>query len=192
MNYYQITADIEDLSSAEEDQDDEPNWLMTCNHASSRPVDLKSSCSSSAADTTAKAPEGHHVVVVSRPKKAEKRHQHRLSRIWDGVIASYMNGGEANADSSSNDELARMPSRSKVNKDQEDLIASRITELFQSLELEDSSHNEQQLVLRGRNSVGPQQRQRKTVSGYFNDWAKWLTAASPEDNPKRLSTNNNG
>ena len=72
----------------------------------------------------------------------------------------------------------------------EDPLDAKITELFRSLESVPVSDDFR--VVRRRRSHGPEsaeslkngrnffQRRKQTVSGYFSDWAKWMTHVDPE------------
>jgi hypothetical protein len=218
MNYYHLTADIDDVCSTqseetasidneEEDDDDDPNWLVVSS-SSRGSISPQTPSQPEELDPAAVVEEGDHVRLRRRrPPESKTKNNNRLSRLWDGV-STYMTTSPSNE--------AALPSSSKVNnKTDDDPISQRITEIFDSLqpsELEDvvgatcpRRRPPHPSIARGQrsNPLSRQQRKLHTVSGYFSDWAKWLT--SNESNPSSSSssssssslqqlpsTNNNG
>ena len=218
MEYYHLTPDVDPMSSdseaEEEDDDDDPNWLIVThknnnysnNNIKKTPSTTTSSSISSLETTSQKKTNKE---VIRRPKQPQasangisssgsssvppkRRHQNRLSRIWDGVIASYYVDGavvsekttsEMASEAASNE--TRMPSE-RSNVDEEDLV-QRINELFNSIQQEQEASHEDTTTshpslrrpkTRTGNRGGRSLRNLHTVSGYFNDWAKWLTSSS--------------
>ena len=217
-------------SEAEKEEDDDPNWLIVThsknNNFSSSNIKKPPSKTITTTTTTSISLETTsqkktNKEVIRRPKQPQasangissngngdssvppkRRHQNRLSRIWDGVIASYyVDGGaavsekttsEKTAFSSSSSEAAasnetRMPSERSSNVDNEEDLVQRINELFNSIQQEQEASHEDTTTshpslrrpkTRTGNRGGRSLRNLHTVSGYFNDWAKWLTSSS--------------
>ena len=217
MDYYHLTTDVDVVSSASEaseaSEDDDPNWLIISHQSHSN-----DGCANNL-EPAQKAP--NKEVVHRRPQpqavngSPKRRHQNRLSRIWDGVIASYyINGGadeesvkantaKSNVNSSSETLEAatdekRMPSGKKSNE--ENLVVQRINELFESIQppADTTANNDgaPNQILRRRttnatHNRGRGLRQLHAVSGYFNDWAKWLTSTeAAASNPSSQQCNN--
>ena len=229
MEYYHLTPDVDPMSSdseAEEEEDDDPNWLMVThknnNYYSNNNIKTTPSTTSISLETTSQKKTNKE--VIRRPKQPQasaangisssgssgssvpppspkRRHQNRLSRIWDGVIASsYYNvdgavsektTSETTSEAASNE--TRMPSE-RSNVDEEDLV-QRINELFNSIQQQHKQqqnhqqHHQQQEASPEATSHPPRPKTRTSnggrglrnlhaVSGYFNDWAKWLTSTS--------------
>ena len=221
-------------SEAEKEEDDDPNWLIVThsknNNFSSSSSNIKKPPSKTITTTTTTSislettsQKKTNKEVIRRPKQPQasangissygngdssvppkRRHQNRLSRIWDGVIASYyVDGGAAVSEkttsektafsSSSSSEAAasnetRMPSERSSNVDNEEDLVQRINELFNSIQQQqqEASHEDtttshpslRRPKTRTGNRGGRSLRNLHTVSGYFNDWAKWLTSSS--------------
>ena len=207
-------------SEAEKEEDDDPNWLIVThsknNNFSSSNIKKPPSKTITTTTTTSISLETTsqkktNKEVIRRPKQPQasangissngngdssvppkRRHQNRLSRIWDGVIASYYVDGavvsekttsEMASEAASNE--TRMPSE-RSNVDEEDLV-QRINELFNSIQQEQEASHEDTTTshpslrrpkTRTGNRGGRSLRNLHTVSGYFNDWAKWLTSSS--------------
>ena len=214
MEYYHLTPDVDPMSSdseaEEEDDDDDPNWLIVThknNNYSNNNIKKTPSTPTSSSSLETTSQKKTNKEVIRRPKQPQasangisssgsgsvppkRRHQNRLSRIWDGVIASYYVDGavvsekttsEMASEAASNE--TRMPSE-RSNVDEEDLV-QRINELFNSIQQQQlqehspgaTSHPPPRPKTRTRNG-GRGLRNLHAVSGYFNDWAKWLTSSS--------------
>ena len=200
MNYYHLTADIDDFDDAgvqaavtvpvastlrtDEDDDDDvndPNWLIIQPPPAEQqppPVIQPSS-----------------VKVRLRPKQRNLSHRisARLSQLlWNHAEAA---SSSSSLDANAEEYHQHLPSGSKVNND--DHVAQKITEIFGSFHDDSSSGgaNEETSVQtmqpppvqpqqrpqrRNRRSGNPLRQQRNrhlnTVSTYFNDWTQWLTS----------------
>ena len=219
MEYYHLTPDVDPMSSDSEveEEDDDPNWLMVThknNNYSKSNNNIKTTPSTTSISLETTSQKKTNKEVIRRPKQPQasangissngngdssvppkRRHQNRLSRIWDGVIASsYYNvdgavsektTSETTSEAASNE--TRMPSE-RSNVDEEDLV-QRINELFNSIQQQqqqEASHEDtttshpslRRPKTRTGNRGGRSLRNLHTVSGYFNDWAKWLTSSS--------------
>jgi hypothetical protein len=68
-----------------------------------------------------------------------------------------------------------------------DPIDAKITEIFESIESVSVPETEYVRIVRRRRSEpdksGFFQRRKQTVSGYFSDWAKWITNVETEGDP---------
>ena len=151
MNYYHITADIDDEDDIDDDDlqpisslrseadDDEPNWLMISpRKEQQQPLQPPQPPS----EPQLPAPETPPVKVRLRPKQKNVSHRislsQRLSQFWwnhttgeaAGEAASSSLSVDANANAENDQDL---PSSSKVNN-KDPAVAQKITELFGSLQ----------------------------------------------------------
>ena len=189
MDYYHIAPsgldkELSSSVSSEDEDDDDPNWFMTT--TSSRPSRPRPSKSNKAASspptTTTYKANGNNEEVEE-----------------DDVISKKPSTAEPANLSISNGYYDHDP------------VAARICELFDEMEtLRDLANEDEDedvvedlemppavVMRRGRNSAsntanraGFFQRRKQTVSGYFNDWTKWLRGAEEGGKGGGRGTNN--
>ena len=202
MNYYHITADIEDALSlagggqeeAKEEEED-PNWLII-----PQPAVFDQSSPRNGLN-------GHNSPQVPSEVKVKRRnpsHRHLTHRFSARLSQLLWPPPEDDEHEPQVQQAAEAASEVKTVKEPEasSHTAKRITEIFESFDIDqmpaasrpseavvaDGHHQANVVKVRRRGHQGASrrlQRRTNTVSGYFNDWAKWLTSQEPAD-PLRL------
>jgi hypothetical protein len=201
--------DDEEFSSREEEDDDDedsdPNWLMTTKTKTRKKRKYEHQHTN---ETTSVVVRRKKTLQQQQPPPEFNR----LSRLLEGVTSAFIGGAQEEGQFKGNDDVIVSEEKQPLPVYyQNDPIAVRICELFDEMEplenvfnmnnnlddLVDLDPPPHELVLRRRRKQqqyassrnggeggggGFFSRRKQTVSGYFNDWSKWLRGGTEVEN----------